>query len=175
MDEVKDMMDDWIGTHMDPHMIIDHLIRSEEREIQLYTELARMAPSEPLRRTIEAMIDEQQHDVEALRALHDMFPTRSSPIMMTDMDSPGYGQRTWLDMVRTVRHMEMHHVSMLMNLAALSSDPHVQRIILQMADEELQEAVFWNTIVLALGWMHLTPVPPGPGWMPGRFSEEDKK
>jgi len=174
VDDVKGLMDDWISSHMDPHMIIDHLIRSEEREIQLYMELARTAPSEPLRRSIEAMIEEERRDIETLRALHDMFPTPSGPMMVSDTDSLDRAQRTWLDMVRTVRQMETRHVAMLMSLAALSPDPHVHRMVFSLAQGELQEAIFWNNILLALGWMQLTPPPSGPGWMPGRFTQDEK-
>lgn len=188
------MMDEMMGGKMyhNPRMLLDKIIKSEEMEIPLYYELARNAPNEHLRRTIEYMAQQEKQEIEKLKMLYEYFPPYSGHTPMSRSESVHETSMyySWLDGVKKARDAEICQCYMLCHLAMYAPYPHVHKMILDLAMEELQEAMFWNDIYIAYSGM---PMPyPGPGYhapgygdpgyqgpgyggMPGNYSQSEKK
>ena len=165
---LKTMWDDMMGGHRDPHRIIDRLIRSEEAEIPVYEELARTAPNEPLRRRIEMMAQKEREEIERLRLLHNMYPATQSPTPYTEPEITLSQFRNWPEMAFALRNMELRQCAMLCHLAAITSDPAVAAVVMELASDELHDAMFWNDLILAFGWTWSGSPWQGPSWGPGR-------
>ncbi len=143
---LKTMWDDMMGGHRDPHMIIDRLIRSEEAEIPVYEELARTAPNEPLRRRIEMMAQEEREEIERLRLLHNMYPATQSPTPYTEPEITLSQFRNWPEMAFALRNMELRQCAMLCHLAAITSDPAVAAVVMELASDEAFTTLCSGTI-----------------------------
>ncbi len=165
---LKSMWDDMMGGTMNPHMIIDRLIRSEEAELPLYGELARTAPNESLRRRIEMMAEQEREQIETLRMLHDLYPAMQSPNPYTEPETSLSQFRTWPEMVFALRNIELRQCAMLCHLAAITQDPAVAAVVMDLASDELHNAMFWNSLLLAFGWTWSGSPWQGPGWGPAQ-------
>ncbi len=151
---------DWTddGRMRDPAMILERLIRTEEMEVALYRELAAGAPTEELRMTIYGMAQEEEEQVERLRELCRHFTPRTRATAEDETESTSYSQN-WLEGVRRARDTEEHQAMGLLHLARLAPRMHVRNMILNMAEEEVQEAIFWNTILMAYWGMYSSYYP----------------
>lgn len=185
----KGMAGDWMDGSYDPRSLLDKIIRSEEAEVPLYNELARNAPNEHLRKTIEYMARQEREEVARLRTLYDYLPPGEASLGRPADES--FVQRTWVDGVKRVRDMEIRQCLMLCRLALNITYPHVFKMILDIAAEEMREAQFWNDILIAYGDNSMAcpgvgypgypgyagPVYPGPGYggLPGVFFKSENK
>ena len=140
---LKGIFDDMTDGKMprDPRALLDRIIHLEEMEIPLYYELARGAPNEQLRRTIEYMIEEEKQDLEKMRMLYEYFPSYGgkAPLGYADSFIDLGPYHTWLERVKKVREIELHQCAMLCHLAIYSLHPHVHKIIIDLAEQQLQE------------------------------------
>lgn len=178
--ELKGFYDDVTDGKMprDPRTLLDRIIHLEEMEIPLYYELARGAPNEHLRRTIEYMIEEEKQDLEKMRMLYEYFQPYGgkAPLGYADpfLDAGPY--HTWLERVKKAREIELYQCAMLCHLAIHSLYPHVHKIIIDLAGEQLRQAAFWNDMVIAFSGMAAGyPGGPGYGGAPGIYAEAEKK
>lgn len=185
----KDMTGDWIDGSCDSRLLLDKIIRSEEAEVPLYNELARNAPNEYLRKTIEHMARQEREKVARLRTLYDYLPPSEASLGRPAGES--FVQRPWVDDVKRVRNMEIRQCLMLCRLALNIAPPNVFKIIVDIAAEEMREAQFWNNILIAYGDNSMAcpgagypgypgytgPVYPGPGYggLPGVFCKPENK
>ncbi|MBE3581973.1 MAG: hypothetical protein IMW96_10155 [Thermoanaerobacteraceae bacterium] len=162
---IDGMMDDKM--YYNPRRILDKLVRTEEAEIPLYHELAKGAPSECLRKTIEHLARREKEGVEQLRMLYHHFPsyhgTEENIQEATEAIST-YGD--WSEGVKKARDIEVRQCYWLCHLAMYAPDPHVHMMILDLAKEEIQQAMFWNNIYCACTRMSPYPDPwqPHPGY-----------
>lgn len=148
---------DWTddGRMRDPAMILERLIRTEEMEVALYRQLAAGAPTDELTMAIYGMVQEEEEQVERLRGLCVHFPPRTGSMTEEDKaESTSYSRADWLEGVKRARDTEEAQAMGLLYLARLAPRLHVRNMILNMAEEEVQEAIFWNAILMAYCGMY---------------------
>ncbi|HHW43830.1 hypothetical protein GFC01_13290 [Desulfofundulus thermobenzoicus] len=186
---VKGMADDWMdgGVYHDPRALLDRIISSQEAQAPLYHELARTAPNEHLRKTIEYIAQQDREDVEKLRRLHHYFPGYAGPAPRSRSESftESSVHHAWLEGARRARDMEIRQCYMLCRLALYAPMPHVHKMILDLAMGQLGQAEFWNDMVIAYsglvggypGPTYPYPGYPGPvyGSVPGVYAGPDKE
>jgi len=159
----KGMMDGWIDGKHDPRALLDRIVRLEEAEVPLYNELAAGAPNECLRRTIEYMVRQEEEEIERLEALYNYLPPGTSRKRSGTVEKTSW-QCNWLDRVKKVRDMEIRQCLMLCHLSMQVSNSGTKKMILDISLDELQEAQFWNDILIAYGDNSTAyPGPAGPG------------
>lgn len=141
---------DWTddGRMRDPAMILERLIRTEEMEVALYRELAAGAPTEELRMTIYGMAKEEEEQVERLKELCRHFTPRTRAVAEEEAETAFYSYGGWLEGARRARDTEEAQAIGLLHLARLTPQMHVRNMILNMVEEEVQEAIFWNIILM---------------------------
>jgi hypothetical protein len=177
--DFKGFFDDMTDGSMprDPRMLLDRIVRAEEMEISLYYELARSAPNEQLRRVIEHMAGEEKQDLEKLRMLYDYFPSyggKIPPGYSSSFSDPAHLYQSWSEKAKKARDIELHQCAMLCHLAMHAPYPCIQKIIIDLAGQQLRQAMFWEDMVLAYSGM-AAGYPGGPGYTPGMYAEQEEK
>lgn len=130
--------------------LVRRAIAIDEEEIMLWSEIAAMVRSRPLREAIMRLVETERENIAFWRSI------LAGPMTMAattqDVETPGAGERSESYLHHRIRQALMtnlQEISLFAEIASRAPSDVLRLVIILRIPEEVSQVVFWNTLLLA--------------------------